>query len=263
MAATFTSVTYGSGTAITHYHPDLDMAGLTTDYKYQIWRGGNLQYSWTMIEGDGSGTLTLRAIWEDYATDTLYTWTLMESSDGGDNYSEVDTVSVTIELPTAATNPTPADSGALGSWNNILSWDAGGNTTAYNVLVGGQQLTIWPRFSGPDFTDTTYTLATVNEWFGTNDYDLFDPYNNNTHTWKVYSYNQWLNYAGGDTYITGGDWTFGITPGYVPPPPPYPPERPDDYDPDDYGDDSRATGGGRYKSRIFTIGHKVMYFGDI
>jgi len=56
------------------------------------------------------------------------------------------------------------------------------------------------------------------------------------------------------TYIgttTGDEWSFTtLSEGYVPP---YPPPRPDPYDPD-------VGGGGSYATNLLVIGHKVLYY---
>ena len=273
MAATITSIGMGSGTATTHWHPDILMGGLTTGNSYRLYEGANLLYTWGMIEGDGSGTLTLRMIWAEFAKDVEYTIYLHEHA--GANWSEVDSEVFTIELPTPAISPTPSDGSILVAWNDTLSWVAGANTDSYLITVDGNYLTIWPRATVPDFTDTSYTLATVNEWYGRNDFDLFDPYNG-THTWRVYSYNQWLDYANGDLYIASDEWSFTIDPSYVPPITPFPPDccsntendyfwQPGVWSGDVYtdpywGSGYVATGGGRWGRQLVVAGDNSVWY---
>ena len=140
-----------------------------------------------------------------------------------------------IDVPTKAANPTPTNANSDVTLDHeTVTWEDGGGADTYNVYYG----------------DTSGALTLVSAAQAATEFTVWgigdgSPYDYEvTRYWRIDSTN-----AAGTT--TGDEWSFTtLSEGYVPP---YPPPRPDPYDPD-------VGGGGSYATNLLVIGHKVLYY---
>ena len=194
--------------------------------------------------------------------------------------------SFTILQPAKPTIVLPTDEQINTVWNDTLVWADGGNAEQYQVFVSRSpnysdypyslyrgRVTKWANLEGQGWQTTTYTLRTNNPdiYEGFNDYDQIQPYYNTIVYWRVDAYSEW-------GYATGDVWSFAIAAiDYVPPIPPFPSSRPDDYNPDlpwlpgewngtytppEWGEptDYVATGGGRWGRQLVVVGKSLVYY---
>ena len=149
-----------------------------------------------------------------------------------------------LALPEKAITPGPTNANeAVELDQEDLTWVDGGlgeanAATTFNVYYGTTSgaLTLVSSGQAAGVATNLFTVWGV-EYGSPYEYAV-------TRYWRIDSTN-----ASGTT--TGDEWSFTtLSEGYVPP---YPPPRPDPYDPD-------VGGGGSYATNLLVIGHKVLYY---
>jgi len=201
-----------------------------------------------------SNLLTLLAL----PSYTLTPGEMMESADGGTTWTTTITRDFTTDvpmdmefvlwgvpaLPEKAITPGPTNANeAVELDQEDLTWVDGGlgeanEATHFSVYYGTTSgaLTLVSSGQAAGVATNLFTVWGV-EYGSPYDYAV-------TRYWRIDSTN-----TAGTT--TGDEWSFTtLSEGYVPP---YPPPRPDPYDPD-------VGGGGSYATNLLVIGHKVLYY---
>ena len=252
-------------------HPDMNSAGAPGKaYNPSPWNGteedGAFDFKLTWSDGGDadeydvyigtSGSLSLIASGvtnlhyigdaDDFPDDSIVYWRIDSTNDNGTTTGDVWHFDPQVGT---ATNPTPTSgAGSVSRTQSRLYWDGGKLFQTFDVYI-----------------DTVLVESdTTNEYFDLNTWASWPLAYETTYTWYIVSKNVHSEDTGGNwTFTTGADVSASTDE-----------NRPGGYDPDlvwDIPTDtwksvsaaSSVSGGGRYKSQIFVLGHKVIYFGDV
>jgi len=217
-----------------------------------------------------------------------------------DSEASIGSKVIVVGFPDAPLTPIPADGSTIASWNDTFAWTGDDRIdgpfyytypfwasavaeyyidSLHTVYFSTNLSYLTNIRRAYSWTDDEYLLRNRNpQYFNLNDYNYVLPYPTSAVTiyWQIKTTNEW-----GTTW--GAVWSFLYDPDYVAPPPDlptFPPDRPDDYDPDliwtpptspipgnpntweEPGLPYQTTGGGRWGRNLVVAGHGLVYYED-